>query len=176
VDWEPCSYTGYLSGSLKAGNVSGSHKAGNVSGSGLETRQAQVKTVKEMWYHHGSKPGSHLGLREVMLWPGSLAAAQDTCQAHLRLETCQAHIRLETRQAQLETRQAQGKMVKEKWYHHGSKSGSLLRLREVILWPGNVAAIQGALQADIMLETRQAQGCKHVRLRAGNSSGSSQNC
>ena len=138
-----------------------------MSGSGLETRQAQVKTVKEMWYHHGSKPGSHQGLREVMLWPGSLAAAQDTCQAHLRLETCQT---------QLETCQAQVKTVKEKWYHHGSKSGSLLRLREVILWPGNVAAIQGALQADIMLETRQAQGCKHVRLRAGNASGSSQNC
>ena len=108
--WETCSCTGYLSGSLKAENVSGSHKAGNPSGSGLETRQAQVK------------------------------------------------------------------MVKDKWYHHGSKSGSLLRLREVILRPGNVAAIQGALQADIMLETRQAQGCKHVRLRAGNASGSSQNC
>ncbi len=89
-----------MSGSLKAGNVSGSDKAGNASGSVLEMRQAQVKTVKEMWYHHGSKPGSHLGLREVMLWPGSLAAAQDTCQADLRLETCQAHIRLETRQAQ----------------------------------------------------------------------------
>jgi len=100
VAWEPCSYTGYLSGSLKAGNVSGSHKAGNASGSGLETRQAQVKTVKDMWYHHASKPGSHLGLREVMLWPGSLAAIQDTGQAHLELETRQAHLRLETRQAQ----------------------------------------------------------------------------
>jgi hypothetical protein len=48
----------------------------------------------------GSKPGSHLGLREVMLWPGSLAAIQDTGQAHLELETRQAHLRLETRQAQ----------------------------------------------------------------------------
>jgi hypothetical protein len=66
--------------------------------------------VKEMWYHHGSKPGSHQGLREVMLWPGSLADIQDTYQAHLRLETCQAHIRLETCQAhiRLERRQAQG--------------------------------------------------------------------
>ena len=62
--------------------------------------QAQVKTLKEMWYHHGSEPSSHLGLREVMQWPGSIAAIQDTGQAHLRLETCQAHIRLETRQAQ----------------------------------------------------------------------------
>ncbi len=86
---ERSSYTGY---------TSGSHNAENMSGSVLETRQAQVKTVKEM-YHHGSKPGSHLGLREVMLWPGGLAAIQDTCQAHLRLETCQAHIKLETRQA-----------------------------------------------------------------------------
>ena len=88
--WEPCSYTGYLSGSLKAGNVSGSHKAGNVSGSGLETRQAQVKTVKEMWYHHGSKPGSHQGLREVMLWPGNVAAIQGELQADIQLETRQA--------------------------------------------------------------------------------------
>ena len=116
-----------------------------------------------MLYHHGSKPGSHLGLREVILWHGNMVATL----AHIRLETCQA---------QLEMCQAQVKMVKEKWYHHGSKSGSLLRLREVILWPGNIAAIQGALQADIMLETHQAQGCKHVRLKAGNASGSSQNC
>jgi hypothetical protein len=79
---------------------------------------------------------------------------------------CQAHIRLETCQAQLEMHQAQVKTVKEKWYHHGSKSGSLLRLREVILWPGNVAAIQGALLADIMLETRQAQGWKRIRLKS----------
>ena len=63
-----------------------------------------------MWYHHGSEPGSHLGLREVMQWPGSLAAIQDTGQAHLELEMRQAHIRLETCQAhiRLETCQAQG--------------------------------------------------------------------
>ena len=99
--WEPCSYTGYLSGSLKAEKVSGSHKAGNASGSGLETRQAQVKTVKEMWYHHASKPGSHLGLREVMLWPGNVAAIQGELQADIQLETRQAqgwkHVRLKSK-------------------------------------------------------------------------------
>ncbi len=89
--WKPGSYTGYTS-------VTG--KAGNASGSGLETHQAQLKTIKEVSYHYSSNSGSLLGLRKVILWPGSLAAIQDTRQAQLRMETRQAHLRLETRQAQ----------------------------------------------------------------------------
>jgi hypothetical protein len=91
VAWEPGSYTGYTLGSRKAGNASGSE---------LETRQAQLKTIKEMSNQHSSKSGSLLGLREVIMSPGSLAAMQGTCQAVIRLETRQAHMRLETRQAQ----------------------------------------------------------------------------
>ena len=75
----------------------------------------------------------------------------------------------------LETRQAQVKTVKDMLYHHGSKPGIHLVLREVILWHGNMVATLGALQAHIRLETCQAQGWKLVRLRAGNVSGSSQN-
>jgi hypothetical protein len=56
--------------------------------------------LKEVSYHHGSKPGSLLGLRQVILLPGSFAAIQDTRKANLRLETRQAHLRLETCQAQ----------------------------------------------------------------------------
>jgi uncharacterized membrane protein len=65
-------------------------------------------------------------------------------------------------------------MVKEMSYHHGRKSGSLLWQREVILRPSNVEAIQDTRQAHLRLETRQAQGWKRVRLRAGNVSGSYQ--
>jgi hypothetical protein len=70
--------------------MSGTVRAGNASGSGLETRQAQVKMVKEMSYHHGCKSGSLLWLREVILRPGNVAAIQATRPAHLRLETRQA--------------------------------------------------------------------------------------
>jgi hypothetical protein len=66
-------------------------RTGNVSGS--------YQMVKEVSYHHGSKSSSLLGLSEVILWPGSLAALQGTRQAHLKLETRQAHVRLEMHQA-----------------------------------------------------------------------------
>jgi hypothetical protein len=45
-------------------------------------------------------------------------------------------------------------------YHQGSLSGNLLRLKEDILWLGNVAATQITCQAQVRLETRQA----HVKL------------
>ncbi len=82
-----------------------------------------------------------------------MAATKETRQAHLRLETRQAHVKLETRQAQL-------KLLKKMRYHPGSKFGSFVRLMEVILWIGNMPAIQGTRQADERQETRQA----HLRL------------